>query len=88
MREFLLLVLLGAGSLLYAQEPAIIPKPVSTSWLEGNFSLNKNTVLVTEGIDNNSTDFFNSYLQEIYGFRLKVVHAGGGQANAGGAAIQ
>ena len=73
MRKLLLLAFLLAGSLSYAQEPAIIPKPVSTTLQQGTFSLSATTVLVTDGSEANSIDFFNNYLQQLYGFHLRVV---------------
>jgi hexosaminidase len=56
-----------------AQEPAIIPKPVSVEWRHGSFTIDKNTVLVADGSDKPSVDFFNDYLDGIYGFRLRVL---------------
>ena len=74
-RPLILLALLCAGSFLYAQQPALIPQPVSTHWQEGKFMIDKKTVLVSDGSDDPSTGFFNTYLEQIYGFRLPVVPA-------------
>src|SRR5258708_34988067 len=73
LRPLLLLVVLCAGSFLRAQQPAIIPKPVSTTWLNGHFMIDKNTVLVAEPSEASSTGFFNSYLEQVYGVHLRVV---------------
>src|SRR5258708_29938447 len=73
LRPLLLLVVLCAGSFLRAQQPAIIPKPVSTTWLDGHFMIDKNTVLVAEPSEASSTGFFNSYLEQVYGVHLRVV---------------
>jgi hexosaminidase len=55
-----------------AQEVSIIPKPVKTSWEKGNFIIDKNTILVIdEPGEIKSANFFNDYLDQIYGFRLK-----------------
>src|SRR5258706_14666944 len=72
----LFLLLLCAGSFLHAQQPAIIPQPVSTTWQNGHFLIDKHTVLVADTSENSSTGFFNTYLEEVYGFRLPVVAAG------------
>ncbi|HVW62970.1 MAG TPA: family 20 glycosylhydrolase, partial [Puia sp.] len=79
LRPFVLLAMLCAGLTFFApvpvhaQHPSIIPQPVSTQWLEGDFSIDPHTVLVADTSDGPSTRFLNDYLQEIYGFRLHVV---------------
>ena len=35
----------------HAQHPAIIPQPVSTQWLDGNFNITSQTVLVADTSD-------------------------------------
>ena len=72
----LVLALLYASSWSRAQTPAIIPQPVSTQWQNGNFALNAHTVLVTDGSDDPSADFFSSYLQRLYGLHLTLVRSG------------
>jgi hexosaminidase len=57
----------------YAQHPAIIPQPVNTQWLEGTFTIGPHTILVADTSDGPSVRFFNDYLQEIYGFHLRIV---------------
>ena len=73
LRPLLLLAFLCAGSFLHAQQPAIIPKPVSTTWQNGHFVIDKNTVLVADSSDGSSTGFFNLYLEQVYGIKLRVV---------------
>jgi len=73
LRPCILLAILCASYLLRAQQPAIIPQPVHADWLSGNFSINRNTVLVADGTDKPAVGFFSSYLQRIYGFRLPVL---------------
>ncbi|HEY4112058.1 family 20 glycosylhydrolase [Puia sp.] len=64
-----------------AQQPAIIPQPVSATWQQGSFPINPNTVLITDGSDDRSVDFFNRYLEQIYGYRLRVIRSGVVPAN-------
>jgi N-acetyl-beta-hexosaminidase/alpha-L-fucosidase len=85
-RPVLYLAILCAGLSASAQGPesiqqngnepqplAIIPKPVSIQAQSGSFTLDKNVVLVADSSDFPSANFFNDYLQEIYGFRLRIV---------------
>jgi len=55
------------------QTLAIIPKPVSAQIQSGSFTIDPLVVLVADTSDSPSTNFFNAYLQEIYGFHLRVV---------------
>jgi len=75
LRPVLFLAFLCAGLSIFAQdpEPAIIPKPVNAQWQSGAFTIYPHVVLVADTSDSPSTNFFNDYLQEIYGFRLLVV---------------
>jgi len=75
LRPVLFLAFLCAGLSIFAQdpEPAIIPKPVNAQWQSGAFTIYPHVVLVADTSDSPSTNFFNDYLQEIYGFRLRVV---------------
>ena len=73
MRKIFLIVFFFISYAVYSQEPAIIPKPVSTQWQEGHFTIAKNTILVADASEKPSADFFNSYLEKIYGLRLAVV---------------
>ncbi|MHA4811123.1 family 20 glycosylhydrolase [Flavitalea flava] len=76
LKTVLFAALFSANSALHAQHAAIIPKPVSTEWLTGNFLLNPNTVLVVGEKDEPVAGFLNKYLAEIYGFHLRVLSAG------------
>ncbi|HEY4205621.1 MAG TPA: family 20 glycosylhydrolase [Puia sp.] len=78
LRPVFFFALLSAGLSVFAQQPApetatIIPKPVSTQWQSGSFTLDPHVVFVADTSDNPSINFFNDYLQEVYGFRLHVV---------------
>jgi N-acetyl-beta-hexosaminidase/alpha-L-fucosidase len=75
-RLFALLFCLSAGILLQAQPASIIPQPVSTTWGSGHFSINTNTVIIADGSDKASVEFFNGYLERIYGLRLHVQSSG------------
>jgi len=75
-RLFALLIFLSASSFLQAQPASIIPQPVSTKWGSGHFSINANTVIIADGSDRSSVDFFNGYLERIYGLRLHVQPSG------------
>src|SRR5579871_2510091 len=60
-------------SISYSQQISIIPKPVKATPQPGNFVINKTTIIVAEGEDEKrSADFFNDYLQNFYGFKLKT----------------
>ena len=76
MRIPFLLALLSVTYFLSAQQPAIIPKPVSTEWRQGAFSINKNTVLVADMPDAPSASFFSAYLERIYGLHLTTLSPG------------
>jgi len=57
----------------FSQEVAIIPKPVSLQQNKGSFTISKKTVMVVkDDEDRKSADFFNDYLQDIYGFKLDI----------------
>ena len=75
-RPVLVLAFLCASIFSQAQHPAIIPQPVHTQWLQGSFSIDANTIIVTDGSEDPSVEFFNKYLEKIYGRRLKVSRSG------------
>jgi len=52
----------------------IIPKPeqVTMPASAGTFTITSSTVIVANKVTKNSADFLNDYLQEVYGFRLKI----------------
>ena len=59
-------------SQIIAQGINIIPQPVEVKPGKGNFTINSTTVLlVRNGVDNNTADFYNTYLKKFYGFSLK-----------------
>lgn len=58
---------------LFAQEITIIPQPASLKRGAGFFNLGKSTTLVVQDDgDLPAAEFFNSYLQQFYGFSLPV----------------
>ncbi|MBL7742775.1 MAG: family 20 glycosylhydrolase [Chitinophagaceae bacterium] len=58
--------------LISAQPTNIIPRPVEVKPATGSFSLSASTVIiVTNGVDDNSAGFLNSYLKLYYGLSLK-----------------
>lgn len=69
---FLLLV----NHFLSAQTVSIIPQPKKLMIAQGkhSFNLSPTTVIVLEGSNlSNSVNFFNDYLKEFYGFKLKTL---------------
>lgn len=63
-------VLFFLGMAVFCQV-SIIPAPVSVKTGRGKFILTAKTVLiVTDAEDEKSADFFNAYLENIYGFKL------------------
>jgi hexosaminidase len=66
---------------LRAQDPAIIPQPVSVTIKEGHFRLSPSTRIVWEGSGmDRSVQFLNRYLKSYYGFSLKSGPTGNGPA--------
>jgi hexosaminidase len=86
MKKLLAFSLLFAPVLLTAQVN-IIPQPAEVTMpaTAGNFTITPQTLIVTEGSGlENSAAFLNDYLQQIYGFKLKVqsnAYAGGIRLN-------
>lgn len=73
-KEILLGIVLFTSLQLVAQVN-IIPKPVTVNLpaKAGSFSINSATPIILEGSGmENSANFLNDYLQEVYGFKLKV----------------
>ncbi len=77
LRLLLLLALATACTFAQDQSAAIIPQPVSTHWGNGNFFINAGTVIVADESERPTVDFFNNYLQRIYGLHLPVRQSGG-----------
>ena len=72
MKRIFILFFSLVAQLAIAQDVNIIPKPAHLDIQNGNFTINKNTQLVVNNEEDRKTaDFFNEYLQEIYGFKLK-----------------
>lgn len=73
MKYLALLVLTFSFLFCSAQDYNIVPKPVKITPQKGNFILSKNTVLVLmdEG-ERNTANFFNEYLHQFYGFKLRT----------------
>ena len=65
-----------------AQEVNIIPQPTSVTKKEGSFSISAKTALqIKSAGQQKAANFFNKFLQEFYGFQLKVT-IGAGAKNA------
>src|SRR5688500_8739896 len=73
MQKIFFLILLSVTSLfMWAQEPHIIPRPAALSVKKGFFDITKETVVVTSNEqDKKAADFFNEYLGQLYGFKLR-----------------
>ncbi len=74
MRKLLSLAMLLSAPALYSQVN-IIPQPVEVKMpkIAGQFTITKNTPIVLDGSGlENAANFLNEYLQQVYGFTLKV----------------
>ncbi len=72
MRLFAFIFLL-LPQICFAQNIDIIPAPVSVKSGNGTFLLSKKTVLAArDEEDRKAADFFNDYLQQVYGFKLDI----------------
>jgi len=68
----LIILLFSFG--LCAQEINIVPQPAEMTMGKGSFSLSASTVLVVKnGADDNTANFFNDYLKQFFGLKLKKV---------------
>ena len=75
MKKLLTLLFVLIGFVVTAQEVSIIPQPDKLMRNDGNFSLNKSTIIiVTKKKDELSANFLNNYLQQYYGFKLKILN--------------
>jgi hexosaminidase len=72
MKSFLFFILLVvAGLQSFCQQVNIIPQPVSVKLNRGTFTITNKTVFIIDDAEaEKSADFFNAYLENIYGFRL------------------
>ncbi len=74
MKLSVLVLSIVATTVLSAQQVNIIPQPAEMKIGKGNFSISPSTMLVVKnGVDNNTADFFNDYLKQCFGFNLKKV---------------
>lgn len=87
MKKYRLFFLLGslAFRLSFAQSTSpvvsIIPQPASLQTGAGQFALSKQTVMVAgDAQDRKTADYLNDYLQNVYGFTLRIGEAKGSNA--------
>ena len=75
MQRFLTIFMSSIALQMQAQNTvSIIPIPVKTEIRNGNFTISKQTVIVTNGDEEKATvNFLNDYLQKYYGFSLPAV---------------
>jgi hexosaminidase len=76
--KFILLFFAAAltAAELSAQSPVIIPRPQSLEVQKGQVTINRQTrLLIKDEGDRAAADFFNNYLDEVYGFRLTISSA-------------
>jgi hexosaminidase len=73
MKSFLFFVVLIISTLVgFGQPVSIIPQPVSVKQASGKFIITAKTVIVTKDAEEEkAADFFNAYLQSVYGFKLE-----------------
>jgi hexosaminidase len=73
MKSFLFFVVFIISTLVVFSQPvSIIPQPVSVKQASGKFIITAKTVIVTKDPEEEkAADFFNGYLQSVYGFKLE-----------------
>jgi hexosaminidase len=77
--SFAFLVIISFAA--FCQEISIIPQPVSLQKGSGKFTISSKTAIqVNDDEDRKAADFFNDYLQKIYGFKLPVKKQKSGNA--------
>ena len=70
---FFCLFLIALHGRCFTQRLSIVPEPVSFKSSEGMFQLSQKTVIVAKDEeDKKAAQYFNDYLQNIYGLRLDV----------------
>src|SRR5689334_12841520 len=75
MKVFVLLSLVLIAGLSRAQQPSIIPQPVSIQTRAGVFQITARTVIAAnDEEDRTAARLFNDYLQSIYGWKLDIDH--------------
>jgi hexosaminidase len=71
--SLLLLVTNIVGAQVQIAAPHIIPQPVSLQTSSGQFAITQKTVIAaTDAEDRKAADYFNEYLQQVYGFKLDI----------------
>ena len=74
MRYILAILSILCVKCIQAQTVQVIPQPVSIKTGVGSYQINSKTVLVvSNGVDDNTADFFNIYIKQLYGRELKKV---------------
>ena len=70
MRYILAILSILCVKCIQAQTVQVIPQPVSIKTGVGSYQINSKTVLVvSNGVDDNTADFFNIYIKQLYGSR-------------------
>ena len=70
-RTLCTLLLIACSMFAFAQQPNIIPQPVSLKTMPGTFSISKTTrLVVTDNGEKLTAGFLNDYLRKYYGFTL------------------
>lgn len=76
MKNVFLAIFLVTACFVQGQQVSIIPQPASVKEQNGRFRLSAKTLIVLrDKADRPSADFLNDYLQQFYGFRLKIAPA-------------
>jgi len=83
MKKILVLILAAwCTHALFAQAPAIVPRPVQLVTTKGQFRLTTATVIIAnDQPDRQAAELFNDYLASVYGFRLRVEQSGTATGN-------
>lgn len=78
MKKLVFTFLFAIGfTIAHTQEASIIPQPVKMVVDKGNFTITNNTQILLSGSGlENSAKFLNDFLQQFYGFKLKIVSKG------------
>ena len=70
------LLLFLVSSVCYAQQVSIIPKPSSVQVMNGSFTISPETwIVIPDSTLNSTAEFFNDYLKNFYGFKLRVSYS-------------
>jgi len=83
MKKLLLAVCISISFTSFSQSLNIIPAPAKAQARQGTFTISPSTKIILEGSGTQkSADFFNSYLQAYYGFKLAVAKTSTAEKNA------